>query len=110
MGVSIINNLNNVVLNYFDVVHVFQKEDLTLQKFDTFIVFQDSRQKQKVNYSDITSPASSNINDLITQLIGYLESDNPIDLLQAIKQQTEVNQQIVEHLIIQTELLKELNT
>jgi len=74
MSVETINNKSNIQLNYFGTTHIFQKEDLTLQKFDTYIIFKDSHQKQKVNYSDITKPSTNNISSLMDLLIGYVDS------------------------------------
>ena len=47
---------------------------MTLQKFDTYIIFKDSHQKQKVNYTDVTLPSSDNINSLMDKLIGFIDS------------------------------------
>jgi len=74
MSVEIINNKSNIRLNFFGATHIFQKEDLTLQKFDTYIVFKDARQKQKVNYLDVDLPYSNNIDSLMDILIGYIDS------------------------------------
>ena len=74
MSVVITNETNSVVLKFFGSTHVFQKEDLTLQKFDSYLIFQDARQKQKVIYSDVTLPTSNNIDDLTDIIIGYINS------------------------------------
>lgn len=74
MSVEIINNKSNIQLNYFGATHIFQKEDLTLQKFDTYIVFKDSHQKQKVNYLDVTIPSTTSIDLLIDELISFIDS------------------------------------
>mgnify|MGYP000612972809 CR=1 FL=1 len=55
-------------------MNIFQKEDLTLQKHSTYIVFKDSHQSQRVNYSDVTFPSANNIDSLMDLLIGYIDS------------------------------------
>jgi len=55
---------------------VFQKDDTTIAINGSSVVFQDGRERLEIPYSEITSPSSSDINDLFTSLTDYLNIKN----------------------------------
>lgn len=68
---AIITN-NNVTISVNDTI--FQKEDLSINRDNNKIVFNDGKVKYEVEYSEITSPISENIDNLFDILGTYLNS------------------------------------
>ena len=63
---------NNVTISVNDTI--FQKEDLSINRDNTKVVFNDGKVKYEVEYSEITSPFSENIDNLFEILSTYLNS------------------------------------
>ena len=77
---SIVNQNSSIKLIYNSTTHIFQKEDLTIQKNGDAIIFKDIAQKQKVNYTEVTSPNSTDIDNLMTILSDYLDDGNQVNV------------------------------
>jgi len=58
---------------------IYQKEDVSIEINSDRVVFNDGFVKQDINYSEITSPTSANITDLLDLLNDWVNSNNEVN-------------------------------
>jgi|GEM_PF-6383427 len=123
-------NLLYVVTDANSDATYYNKSNLTVEAVNGYVVIaNEGAVFFKELPRDFVNPVESSVVDLVEIIQGYInniipENKEEVDalkdliegqtltreVLRSILRQTEVNQNIVEQLIIQTELLKELNT
>lgn len=71
---TITNGANTITIDN----RIFQKEDVTIRIQGSSIEFRDGSEILNIPYNEISSPSSSDINDLFTILNGYIDTGSVI--------------------------------